>query len=197
MSKKQQQSEEAKVQEQQEVATEAAQEAVQEVAAEIDGRDAQIVSLTAEVAELKQKLASLNDQMLRKQADTDNYRKRLARDKEEAVQYANVKLISDLLQPLDDFDRAIVAAESTKDFQAMYDGIVMVRKQLFGMLERNWGLKQIEAVGKEFDPSEHEACMMVVDPNVEHETVLDDFMKGYKLHDRVIRPAKVRVSKPE
>lgn len=169
---------------------------VEESAAELDPKEAEIVALNTKVGELEAEVASMKDQMLRKQADVENFRKRLIRDKDDAVQYANTKLINDLLQPLDDFDRAIAAAESTKDFQTMFDGIVMVRKQLFGMLERNWGLHQIEAVGKEFDPVEHEACMMVEDPSCEVETILDDFAKGYKLHDRVIRPSKVRVGKP-
>lgn len=198
MSKKQQEADQAvKQDELKEQAPVPADEAiVEEDATQIDPQEAEIVALNAKVGELENEVASLKDQMLRKQADMENFRKRLLRDKEDAVQYANAKLINDLLQPLDDFDRAIAAAESTKDFQTMYDGIVMVRKQLFGMLERNWGLHQIEAVGKEFDPAEHEACMMVEDPNCEVETVLDDFSKGYKLHDRVLRPSKVRVGKP-
>jgi molecular chaperone GrpE len=169
---------------------------VEECAAEIDPKAAEIVALNMKIGELESEVASLKDQLLRKQADVENFRKRLIRDKDDAVQFANTKLITDLLQPLDDFDRAIAAAETTKDFQTMYDGIVMVRSHLLGMLERNWGLSRIEAVGKEFDPSEHEACMMAEDPSCKVETVLEDLGTGYKLHDRVIRPAKVRVGKP-
>lgn len=198
MSKKQQETERPENQDElkNQAPVSAEESVVEEDAAQLDPKEAEIVALNTKVGELEGEVASLKDQMLRKQADVENYRKRLIRDKEESVQYANAKLITDLLQPLDDFDRAIAAAESTKDFQTMYDGIVMVRKQMFGMLERNWGLHQIEAVGKEFDPAEHEACMMVEDPSCEVETVLDDFAKGYKLHDRVIRPSKVRVGKP-
>ena len=198
MSKKQQETEQKDIQEELKDQTpiSANESVVEEIAVEIDPKEAEIVALNAKVGELEAEVASLKDQMLRKQADVENFRKRLIRDKEESVQYANAKLIADLLQPLDDFDRAIAAAESTKDFQTMHDGIVMVRQHLFGMLERNWGLHQIEAVGKEFNPAEHEACMMVEDPSCKVETVLDDFAKGYKLHDRVIRPAKVRVGKP-
>ncbi|MDY4611242.1 MAG: nucleotide exchange factor GrpE [Sphaerochaetaceae bacterium] len=198
MSKKQQETEQKENQEElkDQAPVSAGESVVEENAVEIDPKEAEIVALNTKVGELEAEVASLKDQLLRKQADVENFRKRLIRDKEDAVQYANAKLITDLLQPLDDFDRAIAAAESSKDFQTMYDGLVMVRDHLSGMLERNWGLHQIKAVGEEFNPAEHEACMMVEDPSCEFETVLDDFVKGYKLHDRVIRPAKVRVGKP-
>lgn len=156
----------------------------------------EVETLRAQVELLTEEIDELKDTMLRRQADMDNYRKRLIRDKDEAVQYANTKLIYDLLQPLDDFDRAIAVAEESKDFEKMHDGIVMIQKQIYSMLERNWGLKKIDAVGAEFNPEEHEACMMVEDENCEHETVLEDFQKGYKLHERVIRPSKVKVGKP-
>ena len=73
----------------------------------------------------------------------------------------------------------------------------MAQAQLMSTLDKNWGLKAIESVGKEFNPNLHEACMMTVDENLKEETVLDEFLKGYTLHERVIRPAKVKIGKPE
>ncbi|AEV29945.1 molecular chaperone GrpE (heat shock protein) [Sphaerochaeta pleomorpha str. Grapes] len=158
--------------------------------------DFQIAALQAKLESAEAELSSLKDQMLRDRAEIENFRKRLARDKDEAVKYANSNLIKDLLQPLDDFNRALDAAESTKDFAKVHDGVLMVSSQLYGLLERNWGLEKIEAVGKEFDPEEHEACMVVEDPSLSVETVLEDFSTGYKLHGRILRPSKVKVGKP-
>ncbi|MDD3902080.1 MAG: nucleotide exchange factor GrpE [Sphaerochaeta sp.] len=163
---------------------------------EMEQKDLEIAQLKEQLESAQSEIASLKDQMLRDRADSDNFRKRVIRDKDDAVKYANSNLIKDLLQPLDDFDRAISAAESAQDFTKIHDGVVMVNSQLYGMLERNWGLSKIEALGKEFNPEEHEACMVVDDESLDVETVLEEFSVGYKLHGRVIRPSKVKVGKP-
>lgn len=149
------------------------------------------------VAELEAANAELKDQMLRRQAELENYRKRLIRDKEEAVQFANENLIRDLLGFLDNMERALAAAKNTGDVKGLIEGFEMTQGQLLSTLDKNWGLKAIESVGQEFDPSLHEACMMAVDDSLDKETVLDEFQKGYTLHGRVIRPAKVKIGKPE
>ena len=153
--------------------------------------------LLAKVEELEKANAELKDQMLRRQAELENYKKRLIRDKEEAIQFSNENLIKDLLGFLDNMDRALAAAKNGGDLNGLVEGFEMTRDQLLSTLDRNWGLKAIESVGKEFDPSLHEACMMAVDESLDKETVLDEFQKGYTLHDRVIRPAKVKIGKPE
>ena len=153
--------------------------------------------LQNKVEELEKANAELKDQMLRRQAELENYRKRLIRDKEEAVQFANESLIRDILGFLDNMDRALAAAKNGGDLNALIEGFSMTQNQLLSTLDKNWGLKEIESVGKEFDPSLHEACMMTVDESLEKETVLEEFQKGYTLHDRVIRPSKVKIGKPE
>ena len=153
--------------------------------------------LSQKVDELEKANAELKDQMLRRQAELENYRKRLIRDKEEAVQFANESLIRDILGFLDNMDRALAAAKNGGDLNALVEGFSMTQNQLLSTLDKNWGLKEIESVGKEFDPSLHEACMMTVDESLEKETVLEEFQKGYTLHDRVIRPSKVKIGKPE
>lgn len=168
---------------------EPAQEQVEEVSQE--------EILKAKVEELEKANAELKDQMLRRQAELENYRKRLIRDKEEAIQFSNENLIKDLLGFLDNMDRALAAAKSSGDVNGLIEGFEMTQNQLLSTLDKNWGLKAIDAVGKEFDPSLHEACMMTVDENLDKETVLEEFQKGYTLHDRVIRPAKVKIGKPE
>ena len=157
----------------------------------------ELETLKAQVEELKNENIGLKDQMARRQAEIENYRKRLVRDKEEAVQFANSKLIEDILPFLDNLDRALGAAKSGGDVANLVQGIEMAQGQLMSNLDKNWGLKAIDSVGQEFDPQVHEACMVTVDNTLENETVLEDFLKGYKLHDRILRPAKVRIGKPE
>ena len=135
--------------------------------------------------------------MLRQRADLDNYRKRLIREKEDAVSFANVRLIEDLLQFLDNLERAIEAAKNGGDAKALSDGVEMIRDQLLSSLEKNWGLEKIAPKDCEFNPDEHEACMATVQPGLEHETVLEVLQPGYRLHSRVLRPAKVVIGKPE
>ena len=153
--------------------------------------------LQNKVAELEAANADLKDQMLRRQAELENYRKRLIRDKEEAVQFANESLIRDILGFLDNMDRALAAAKNGGDLNALIEGFEMTQNQLLSTLDKNWGLKGIDSVGQEFDPSLHEACMMTIDENLDKETVLEEFQKGYTLHGRVVRPSKVKIGKPE
>ncbi len=162
-----------------------------------EDKEDKIAELEKKVEELSASNAELKDQMIRRQAETDNYRKRLARDKEEAVQFANSRLISDILPFLDNLDRALAAAKNGGNTEKLVEGIEMAQSQFLTNLDKDWGLKVIDAVGKEFDPQMHEACMVTVDSSLEQETVLEDFIKGYTLHDRVLRPSKVRIGKPE
>ena len=175
----------------------------QEIQAEEPAQEEQAEEVSQEeilqnkVAELEAANADLKDQMLRRQAELENYRKRLIRDKEEAVQFANESLIRDILEFLDNMDRALAAAKNGGDLNALIEGFEMTQNQLLSTLEKNWGLKGIDSVGQEFDPSLHEACMMTIDETLDKETVLEEFQKGYTLHDRVIRPSKVKIGKPE
>jgi len=156
----------------------------------------ELEALKEENEKLKQQNRELNDLCLRKQADFENFRKRMLREKEDAVRYANRSLLSDIIQVIDDFERAIASAEDSQDFDTFYIGIKLIEKQFTGMLERNWGLKRMETVGHEFDPQEHEAVMMEESPDYEVQTVVEDFQRGYFLHDRVLRHAKVKVAVP-
>ncbi len=156
-----------------------------------------------EIAKLKESLETVliseqnaKDQLLRKVAELENFRKRLIRDKDESIHYANNQLINDLLQSLDDFERAITASEAARDFDKIHDGVVMVNDKLHTTLEKNWGLKRIESLGTDFDPEKHEAYMMEQSDDYDKEVVILELGAGYTLHDRVLRPAKVKVGKP-
>ena len=164
-------------------------------AAEDDAPSAEEL-LNARVKELEEELASVKDKALRDAADTENYRKRLRQEKENAVKYANESLIRDLLDPLDNFSRALDAADKSEDFKALKDGISMVESQLMSILKNNWGLEIIEAENKPFNPEDMEAYAVQDKEGLEEETVLSVFQRGYKLHGKVIRSAKVMVGKP-
>jgi molecular chaperone GrpE len=152
--------------------------------------------LETRVAELEAQVAEVTDSLLRKTADFENYRKRMLREKEEFVAYANRELLLDIVSIIDDFERAIRSADESHDFTAFHDGIIMIEKQFTSMLERKWKLTRFESVGEEFDPQQHEAMMTEERADHEQSMVLEDFQKGYMLHEKVLRPAKVKVSMP-
>jgi molecular chaperone GrpE len=151
------------------------------------------------IAELEIQLAEANDQYLRKAADFENFRKRMNREKQDAIEYANQSLLLDLVQTMDDFDRALKAAESlTKgEFSAFYEGIVMIEKRLSSQLENKWGLKRFNSSGEPFDPNFHEAVQMERSSEITEATVEEEYYKGYTLKERVIRSAKVKVLMPQ
>ena len=150
--------------------------------------------------ELEKQNADLQDQYLRKAADFDNYRKRMIREKQEAIDYANTALLLDLVQILDDFDRAIDAGATSVEQNgsgAFADGISMIRKQLGALLETKYGLEYYPSRNTAFDPNVHEAIGTVPDPAIQEPTVSEEYLKGYKLKGRVIRAAKVMVKMPQ
>jgi len=167
-----------------------------QLAADEDRPNDSYQQLENENAQLKSELSELKDQYLRKQADFDNFRKRLIRDKEESIQFANKKIIEDLVPVIDDFERAIKSSEDSKDFQLLHDGIQLIEKQLISMLEKKWGLLRFDSLDQEFDPQKHEAVSAEPREGEEVQKVLEEYQKGFLLNDRVLRTAKVKVSMP-
>jgi molecular chaperone GrpE len=147
-----------------------------------------------EVAQLRRQAAEAQDRYLRIQAELENTRKRMRREMDEERRYAELSLLADLLPVIDNIGRAIEAAEKSADAASLLSGFKMVSQQLNNVLDRHH-LKPIKAEGEAFDPSVHEAIMQ--QPNDEHpeNTVVAVGQSGYKLHDRVVRPAQVVVSK--
>jgi molecular chaperone GrpE len=135
------------------------------------------------------------DKMLRNQADLENTRKRLDREKQEFVKFANEGLILDLLNVLDDLERTVDLAQAGKeDLSTFVKGVEMILAHLYEML-KNHGVKPIEAEGKIFDPNFHEALMQVENKDLPEHTIIEILQKGYLIHGRVLRTAKVKVSK--
>lgn len=155
-----------------------------------------VQKLQARIRELESENTELKNQYLRKQADFENYRKRMIRDKENAVQFSNQQILLDMTSIIDDFERAIRSAEESRDYDTFHDGIVLIENQLTNMLERKWGLKRFDSEGEVFDPQKHEAVTTESRDDHEESVVLEDYQKGYMLNDRVLRSAKVKVSMP-
>ena len=153
--------------------------------------------LEAKVASLEAEIRKLHEDDVRRAADTENYKKRLLKDKENAVRFANENLVKDLLDPLDNFSRALQSAEQTKDFDGLKSGISMVEDQILAILKNNWGLEIIETKDKPFDPQVMEAYSMQEQEDLKEETVLMEFQRGYMLHGKVLRSSKVMVGKPK
>ena len=134
------------------------------------------------------------DRLLRLQADFDNYKKRLEKERIEFIKFANEEIIAEILQILEDFERAVEAGKTKHDFDVLYKGIEMIHKDFKGFLKEK-GLKEIEAKGKLFNPSEHEAMMQEETNDHPEDHIIEEFQKGYTLNGRVIRPSKVKVAK--
>jgi molecular chaperone GrpE len=142
-----------------------------------------------------EKSAQYWDRILRMQADFENTRKRLEKEKQEFIKFANEGIILELLNILDDLERTLaLAQEKHQDLQAFLKGVEMILAHLYDLLKK-YGLKPIEAKGKPFDPHYHEALLQVEANDVPEHTVLEELQKGYMLNDKVIRTAKVKVSK--
>ena len=137
------------------------------------------------------KIRELTETLQRLQAEFENYKKRIEKEKQEFTRYANQELIKKILPVLDDFELALKNCKAKDDF---YKGIQIIYSHLIDALQSQ-GLKPIEAQGKKFDPYYHEA-LLAEESDKEENTVLEEMQKGYMLHDKVIRHSKVKVAKP-
>jgi len=141
----------------------------------------------------EEKYAELNDRFLRLYAEFDNFRRRSNKEKLEVISTANATLLKDLLPVLDDFERAVANNENVEDIQIVKEGFNLIHHKLKSILESK-GLKAMEAKGNPFDSELHEAIANIPAPeDVLKGAVIDDVEKGYYLHDKVIRFAKVVV----
>lgn len=147
-----------------------------------------------ELAQMKAELNKYKDVALRSVADLDNYRKRMAREKDDAIRYANAGFLERLIPILDNFELGLQAAKAAGSQSAVLDGMSMVSKQLQDFLS-SCGVETIDATGQHFDPNSHEAIAQEWNEEIPEGFVIRQLRKGYKLKDRLIRPANVVVSK--
>ncbi len=143
-----------------------------------------------EVNEFEQKWKDVNDKYLRTLAEYDNYRKRTIKEKESIYPEAKATVVEKFLPIMDNFQRAIDSAEN-KD--AFYEGVVMLKKQMDEVFVA-LGVEEIKAVGEEFNPELHNAVMHVEDEEAGESIIVEEFQKGYKIGERVIRHSMVKVA---
>ena len=151
---------------------------------------------TGELEKLKADYDTLNNQYIRLAADFDNYRKRQAQERESLLKYGAENTMKKLLEVLDNFERGKKAVENIDDCQKVKESYELVCKQMYDTLQK-LGLEFIETEGKEFDPNLHEAVMQTPSSEVPEHTIIAELQRGYKLEDRVLRPALVNVAVSE
>ena len=157
-------------------------------------REKEIEEWKKKVEEKEKEVKEHHDRLLRVAADFDNYKKRAAREKEDWVKFANEDLIKSILPFVDNLERALNHSEKTEDIQSLIEGIKLTIQQLLKILNK-FGVSPIESLGKPFDPTMHEAMLVVETDQQEPNQVVEEFQKGYLLNDRLLRAATVSVSK--
>ncbi len=167
-------------------------ETIEELEREMNATAQEAVAATEERAEgaSSDEAQQFKDRYLRTLADFENFRKRSEREKTDFYKYAMAGVLKDILPVLDNFDRALDHAEQGDEF---HKGILLIYKQLFDALQKH-GLKPIDESGVKFDPNIHEAVLREEDSSVPSHTVTGVLQKGYFLHDRLLRPAMVKVA---
>ncbi len=158
--------------------------------------DTELKTLKKELEKKEQAIDDYINHIKRAQADFENYKKRVEKEREQASQREIEKLVSEILPILDNLSRALDASKKNHDLESLISGVEMTQKSLSGILEKE-GLKEIECLGKEFDPNLHEAMMTVESREHKDNTVCEELEKGYIFKNRLIRPAKVKVTKNE
>jgi molecular chaperone GrpE len=150
-----------------------------------------VEQLEARIRELEQDRDAQYDRYLRERADLENFKKRMQRDRAEALRFASEALIRELLPVVDNLERAI--AHRSGNEESVIEGVQMVLRALMDVLERH-GVTRIEAEGAAFDPAKHQALAHVHAPDREPNQVVEQHQRGYQLHERLLRPALVTVS---
>lgn len=148
---------------------------------------------TSPLDALQKERDDLYDRLLRKTAEFDNFRKRVERDRKEMIEWAAADVLSDLIAVVDDFDRAL-AAEAPPEAQAYKAGLELIHRQLAELLKKR-GVTTVEALGADFDPHLHQAVAYEEVAGAREGEVVNVMAKGYKLGDRLLRPALVTVAK--
>jgi molecular chaperone GrpE len=161
-------------------------------------KPSRVSQLQSQVDVLMNERASLYDKLLRRQAEFANYRKRVERERSELYQHGREDVLLQFLPVVDNFERALSSLEESEgDAEALLRGLELIHKQFKDALSK-LGLEPVESVGHAFDPHVHEAVTLEATDKHKENTVIEEFQRGYKIGDRLLRPAKVKVaSSPE
>jgi molecular chaperone GrpE len=158
------------------------------------GGNLEMEMLRSRVQELEKRVDQEHDLYMRTLADFQNFRRRSEDQRLEFSQFANREMMLALLPVLDNFERALAAADKNQSYEALVGGVALTLRQLQDFLKKN-GVEQIEAKGTEFDPNLHEAVMRDEESDQPENTVVDELQKGYTMHSRVLRPSMVKVAR--
>jgi molecular chaperone GrpE len=157
-------------------------------------KEEQPSDLTARLQEKEKEARDNYDRFLRLTAEMENLKKRVEKEKVESYKFANENLLKDLLPVLDNLERAVDHGQEVENSKALLEGVEMVLKGFWSTLEK-YGVTRVDALGEEFNPNHHEAVMVQEDNSRPPGVVISQLQKGYRLHDRLVRPAMVVVSK--
>ena len=152
----------------------------------------------SEEYKLKEEISRLKEEKIRVLAEMENLRKRFDREKIDSIKYGSANFARDILSPGDNLERALSAVNKEEDhsdsIKNLIEGLVMVKKELVSALEKN-GITKIDTIDKKFDPNLHQAMMEVENDDLDEGVVIQEIQSGYMMHDRLLRPAMVGVSK--
>lgn len=154
----------------------------------------ELTALRLQVEEKSKEAKANYDLFLRERAENENFKRRMQREKSEALRFANEPLVRDILPVLDNLHRALTHAQSAGGGQSFVEGVTLVARAFLDTLEKH-GVSQVSAKGQPFDPTKHEAMAQVESAEVAPNTVVDEYTPVYMLYDRLLRPALVTVSK--
>ena len=157
-------------------------------------KKSKVKDLKGEVKEKEEEIKVLNDTLLRSQAEFENYKKRITKEKSDLLKYANEELAKEVLRTVDNLEMAIDHAKEADQADSITEGIAIILKHLLQSLER-FGVTGFTSVGEKFDPNRHEAVIQVESAEHEPNTVVAESQKGYFLRDRLLRPSLVTVTK--
>ena len=165
----------------------------QGASSEITEEDSLIEKLQQALAEKAEEAKGLNDKYLRLAAEFDNYKRLIQRDQRDQIRFGNEHLLKELLPVVDNLERAIKASQNGGSSDVLIQGVDLTLKQLTGALTR-FHVIPVETAGQPFDPAKHQAVTSVASEKVPERHIVDEFQRGYLLHDRILRAAMVSVS---
>lgn len=158
------------------------------------GSEARIQELEAQLADAREEARQNHERWVRERADAENMKKRAARERADTVKFGTEQLLKELLPVVDNLERAVEHARGGGNGAPLVEGVALVLKALLEVLERQ-GVTRVEAKGAPFDPTQHEAMAQVETAEHEPNTVVEEYQRGYRLHERLLRPALVTVAK--
>ncbi|RDV39452.1 nucleotide exchange factor GrpE [Bradymonadaceae bacterium TMQ3] len=165
-----------------------------EAAAAHDALKVELEAARTRLGEVSDERDELKNKLMRSVADLENYRRRADREKDDLRKYGIDKVVSDLIPAVDNLERALQHAEGKEDPSSIVDGVTMVYKQIVNALAK-YGVQGFVSKGEHFDPQRHEAIQQVESTEFDTGTIVEEYQKGYFLHDRLLRPALVAVAK--